>query len=332
MSDSFQLYPWQLSTWQRLYELRSRLPHAILLHGPSGTGKQAFVDAWVRSLLCQSLTKEGHACGDCISCKWMEQDHHPDYRFIEPEQEDNESGTKRSTKKKQISVQQIRDLADFIELSSHRHGGRRVAIISPAESLNMSSANALLKMLEEPPNNMMFVMVADNAQKLLPTILSRCHKIEMPLPTEEQALSWLTQQNLIEKEAMLAYVGGAPLSAISPEEPSYKDVSYLAQELSKGQYADTFAIASWLSAFGMGTAITMLQKWIYDLVSIRLISDVRYHIKCMTTLQSLSKSVDFSRLMEFQKTLTEAKKSAFHPLNNELQLENILLQYRQLFK
>lgn len=332
MSEPIHLYPWQSAPWNRLTELKNRLPHAVLLHGPAGTGKENIVASWVRALLCQSVRQDGHACGECMSCKWMAQEHHPDFRVLEPESEETESSGKRPSKKKQISVQQIRELSDFLELSSHRNGGLRIALVMPAESLNMASANALLKMLEEPPENMMFVLVADHPQKLLPTILSRCQKVELPLPQQEEALAWLTQQNLVEKEAMLAYVGGAPLSAISPEQPAFANVSQLAKELSKGVQADGFAIAAMLHEYGMPTAVTMLQKWVYDLVSSRLINDVRYHINFTTTLQSLAKSVDFSRLMEFQKKLNEAKKSAFHPLNNELQLEHLLLHYRQLFK
>lgn len=332
MSEQLTLYPWQSAPWSRLSELSARLPHAVLLHGPAGTGKETIVASWVRAILCQAVRQDGHACGECMSCKWMAQEHHPDFRLLEPETEESESSGKRSPRKKQISVQQIRELSDFLELSSHRNGGLRIALIMPAESLNMASANALLKMLEEPPSNMIFILVADHPQKLLPTILSRCQKIELPLPKEEEALAWLTQQNLVEKEAMLAYVGGAPLSALSSDQPAFANITYLAKELSKGAQADGFAIAEMLHGYGMPVAVTMLQKWVYDLVSSRLINDVRYHINFTSTLQSLAKSVDFSRLMEFQKKLNESKKSAFHPLNNELQLEHLLLHYRQLFK
>src|SRR5690606_31246170 len=137
--------------------------------------------------LCLNRNAEGHACQSCASCSWFEQSHHPAYRLPTPEQEsDNEDApASAASKKSQISIAQIRELSGFLELTSHQNGGRRVVVIHPAEALNIASANALLKILEEPPAGVIFVLVSHQPQRLLPTILSRCQKIDMPVPQED---------------------------------------------------------------------------------------------------------------------------------------------------
>src|SRR6478735_7144293 len=79
------LYPWQNAAWQQIGQLRERLPHAILFHGPEGIGKTAFAEHLAQSLLCQAPAADGHACGQCDACGWFSQYSHPDYRRVRPE-------------------------------------------------------------------------------------------------------------------------------------------------------------------------------------------------------------------------------------------------------
>ncbi|MES2502079.1 MAG: DNA polymerase III subunit delta', partial [Pseudomonadota bacterium] len=131
---------------------RATLPHALLLRGSAGIGKQDFALELARSLLCKAPI-ETHACGECTSCLWFKEMHHPDFRLISPEDAESSEDVpkKKTAKKSQISVAQIRQLIDYLSLSQHQASGYRVILISPAETLNIASANALLKMLEEPP-------------------------------------------------------------------------------------------------------------------------------------------------------------------------------------
>ena len=186
------MYSWQNSQWQQIMQ-RTSLPHALLLRGRAGTGKHDFAVDLAQSLLC-SKPKQTRACGVCPSCVWFAEGGHPDFRLISPEDADEseDAPKKKATKKSQISVAQIRQLIDYLSLSSHQVNSRRVILISPAETLNLASANALLKMLEEPPANTLFLLVTSQPQRLLPTILSRCQAIDMPLPSKADALSWLT--------------------------------------------------------------------------------------------------------------------------------------------
>lgn len=329
-------YPWQSDVWQRLYEARERLPHALLLRGRSGIGKFDFALHLTKSLLCQSPKTDGQACETCPSCGWFSQNNHPDYRLLTPDQDASDDDevmvtAKKTSKKSQISVAQIRELSSFLELSSHRGDGLRIALIHPAETLNASSANALLKMLEEPPAGVVFILVSHQPQRLLPTIISRCQKIDMPIPETAVALQWLKEKGLKDPAQQLDYAGGSPLSALRDAEEGGQSFGNIIKLLLHGAKLDPFVTASLCAAQGMEAATCALQKWIYDLLACRLTGEVRYHAQYTSTLQALTKSVNLGLLLDFQRKLDEARKSATHPLNNELQLEGLLLQYAHIF-
>jgi DNA polymerase III subunit delta' len=330
-----KIYPWQSDVWQHLHEARTRLPHALLLRGRNGIGKFDFALSLAQSLLCQSPKADGQACEVCSSCGWFVQNNHPDYRLLKPEQEvseDEDAAAKKTTRKsQQISVAQVRELGSFLELSSHRGGGLRIAVIHPAETLNASSANALLKMLEEPSMGVVFILVSHQPQRLLPTIISRCQKVDMPVPETAVALQWLKEKGLKDATQQLSYAGGAPLSALRDAEEGGKSLSDITKFLLHGAKLDPFTTASLCVAQGMETTTNVLQKWIYDLLVCRLTGEVRYHAQYASALQALTKSVNLGLLLDFQRKLDEARKSAAHPLNAELQMESLLLQYTQVF-
>ncbi len=324
-------YPWLDSTWQQLMQQRARLPHAILLKGRAGIGKHDFAVAFAKAMLCRNPAAEGHACGYCQSCNWFEAGAHPDYKWLTPENDEpNEETGKKGTKRTIISVAQIRQLADFISLTSHQ-SGLKVIVLSPAEALNTASANALLKMLEEPPAGTLFVLVSSQPQRLLPTIISRCHAISLPMPDAHTASGWLKAQGLDEPEKWLAEAGSAPLLAASLSEQGVVS-GMLLKHLAQGGVMNPFTTASEFLSLGMEPALQILQKWAYDLQRCRLTHTLHYFPDYRNAFQALSKSVNLSSLIQFQRMLSDAKRVASHPLNNELQLENILLQYTYLFK
>ncbi len=329
------MYKWQQSQWDNLLQRKTSLPHAILLHGRTGIGKHLFAESFAHALLCKQVSAEGAACGQCQSCLWLKENAQPDFRWITPEDETESSSSakKKVGKKSQISVAQIRQLYEYLSLSTHQVDGYRVILISPAESLNIASANALLKMLEEPPVNTLFLLVASQPQRLLPTIMSRCQAVSLPMPKETEAIAWLVEQGLGEHEATeaLAYVSGAPLAAVAAHSQLAENQK-LVQQLSQGAKLNPSVSAPLLLSLGMEQAIDLLQKWTFDLVNVKLAQGVHYHAKLASTFQALCKSVNLSALMQFQRNLTQVKKSANHPLSNEMQLENILLQYIHVFK
>jgi DNA polymerase-3 subunit delta' len=211
-------------------------------------------------------------------------------------------------------------LSDFLGLSSHRSEGLRIILIHPAESLNTASANALLKMLEEPAPGVLFILVSHQLQRILPTILSRCQKIQMPAPTESQSLSWLTEQGVSNAQEQLAYMEGSPIKAFN-EQAEYAKLKDTWRLLALGHRLEPHLLG-----------INALQKWIYDIVAVKLTGQIRYHLPQIKALQALAEKVNLKGLFDLQKKMLEMRKLANHPLNHELQMENLLVEYTKLFK
>lgn len=331
--SNFEHYPWQVELWQKLVSARARMPHAMLLQGRSGIGKLDFAVQLAQSLLCDQPLAGHEACGVCQSCNWFQQNNHPDFRLLEPGEADggaDEDAVTKPARKSQISVDQVRDLADFLGLSSHR-AGLRIVLLHPAEALNTASANALLKVLEEPPPDVLFMLVTHQSQRLLPTIRSRCNAIDMPVPSRPMAEAWLASKGVADAAQKLAYAGGSPLIALQEESAGTKRLAELLSLLGQGPRMDPFASAGMCVRIGMVDAVTMLQKWLYDLVSVSMSGQVRYHLQQLQSLQGLAKGVDLTKLLDFQRVLDEARRHALHPLNAELQLESLMIQYTQMF-
>lgn len=325
------IYSWQNSLWQHLIAQSSGLHHAILLHGKSGIGKLDFAVALSKTLLCDQ-PQSGHACNVCPKCTWFEEGSHPDFKHITTEDNEpqDDSTKKKATKKTQISIEQIRGLIQTLSLSNHGTSSLRVVLIQPVEALNQASANALLKVLEEPPDNTIFILVADNLQRLLPTIISRCQKVAMPVPSQAQSLEWLSENHVDQSEALLRYAGGSPLLALKNDD-TYVVKSQIIDMLAKGPQLDAYQCISLMLEEGMEQAIIVLQKWVHDLFLTRFSLSQHYHSQHGNALQLLAKSVNLTHLLGFQKTLLMAKQTALHPLSSELQIENLLMLYKKIF-
>lgn len=216
------MHPWNEAVFESLRRRAERLPHALLLHGARGTGKLALAEQISRFLLCEVPDPGRKPCGTCEGCRWFAAGSHPDFRRLEPEAlaaepagdaEEGEPAARRGKPSIEIKVEQVRELAAFLNIGSHR-GRLRVALVHPAEDMNASAANALLKGLEEPPAAAVFVLVSHRPARLLPTIRSRCVALPVPIPAREAALQWLLAQGAKDAARWLAYAGGAPLRAL----------------------------------------------------------------------------------------------------------------------
>lgn len=177
-----------------------RLPHGMLLHGQSGAG-QADIGLWLANrLLCRSdATKP---CGSCADCHLFLAGSHPDFHWVSVLED-----------KKEIAVAQLRSLSEVLTLRSYR-GGPKVALIEPAEAMNIHSFNALLKTLEEPPEETYVLLATSRSDRIPRTIASRCARLRVPLPETKDALAWLHGTGLKEEaEGLLRLAHGAPFLA-----------------------------------------------------------------------------------------------------------------------
>lgn len=188
MMKTAQEYPWlkPLQTqWQ--HELAAQqLTSAMLVESTTGAGVEVLITELARSLVCEN-SPEGY-CGLCHHCELSQisndapRGNHPDIHFIEPE-----------AAGKSITVDKIRE-ANQWALSSSQLGGLRVIVITPAEAMNESAANALLKTLETPPDSCRFILHSHAVHQLLPTIKSRCQISRVGRIDEDLALQWVFEQ------------------------------------------------------------------------------------------------------------------------------------------
>jgi len=332
-----EIYPWQKNDWVRLQELRKRPPHGLLFRGSKGIGKFDLAIQFAQSLLCQHPDEAGFACGQCPSCHWFLQGSHPDFCLLQPEAlcqdaEESDDVKPASGKKpsKQISVDQVRWLAGFSAMSAHQ-GGRRVVVIHPAEAMNTNAANALLKNLEEPPPGMLFILVSQKPQQLLPTILSRCLSFVLPAPDAESAMRWLAQQGVKTPAVALAASGFAPLQAIQLDEQlGSEEREILLRAVRQPTALDVFALAEALQKTEQVVVVQWLQQWSYDLSAMKLAGKLRYHPGEETAIKKLVEGVAPLNLARLQSYLQGAKREAQHTLNPKLFMESLLFSYRQL--
>ncbi len=200
-------YPWQTEAWEMLCRAQhaERLGHAWLLHGQPNIGKGQFAAAFARWKLCESpLLSPTAACGRCRSCTLEAAGSHPDLRVI---------GLLDDAKS--LLIDQVRELGEFMAVTSH-YGRAKVAVLNPADAMTRGAANALLKLLEEPPPHALFLLVAQRMEGLPATIRSRCQHLRMDRVPTEHALAWLAERlPEVERTALtaaLVCVNNAPLA------------------------------------------------------------------------------------------------------------------------
>ena len=323
------------------------MPHAMLMAGPEGLGKLAFAKTLAARLLCEQLNEadgpDGMACGHCSSCTWLVSGNHPDFRLILPEEGDEvgEEGGEISTlpasarKPGQgpIRVDQIRSLADFVFIGSHRHGSR-VAVIAPAEAMNPAAANALLKVLEEPPAGVYFILVSSDWRRLIPTIRSRCRSIQFGRPDPELAERWLTEKGVESAAELLRLTGGAPLLAADWAEQGRLDSCKKAIEALADKPVDPVAMSAKWSAllkgaqgFGLPQLVETVQKWVFDLILLKMSGGLRYHQNWREKLEMLAANASSTGLLACYNDLLRIRAVVRHPLNTQLFLEDLATRY-----
>lgn len=329
------IHPWNRDLFQRLSADRERLPHALLLQGPRGVGKFDLAMELARWVLCEQPGEQG-ACGVCGACHWFEQGNHPDFRRVEPLENEAEEGEGAAPAKaarkggRVIQVAQVREVTDFLGLSSHR-GGWRAAVFHPAELMHTAAANALLKTLEEPPPRVLLILVSHQAGRLLPTVISRCRRIDLAVPSRQQALDWLRPQGLDHAETALDEAGGAPLLAVHYAGADYAERrEAFIDLLANPERLDVCAAAESYKA-NHAEVWQWLVRWVHDLNLQRLSGGSRYFPQRAGDLTRLAQRADLARLLALQRLLGGAARSLRHPLNPALLLESWLLSYGQLF-
>jgi DNA polymerase-3 subunit delta' len=163
-------------------------PHALLLMGEEGVGKRTLAYAFAAAWMCWNRTPAGH-CGACAAClRWSDEGQHPDLRVLRPDPD-------------QIKIDSVRAARQWMSFAPTTAPFRFI-ILEEAHKLNPAAANALLKMLEEPPDGYAFLLTATATDLLLPTIRSRCRIVRLaPMPPEQLAQRLQARYGLEQEQA-----------------------------------------------------------------------------------------------------------------------------------
>lgn len=201
-SDSFNLhFPWlqqPLLTLTTLYE-KQQLAHALLLTGANGVGKWPLARRLARALLCKQLVAQ-QPCEHCKSCLLDQAGNHADLLLLQPEGQS-------------LGVDEIRRISDFTHGRAQQQGNK-VIVIQHAERMTEAAANALLKTLEEPPQNCYLLLCCQQPQRLKPTILSRCQRWPLSVMSPVQLQQFLTERGDQQlPDFIWSLSAGAPLQA-----------------------------------------------------------------------------------------------------------------------
>jgi DNA polymerase-3 subunit delta' len=326
-------FPWIAASLARLPANIENLPGALLLSGQPGLGKRTTALFLARAILCETSRDGWGACGTCASCHLVAAGNHPDLRVVELATEEEQPGeaeeTASSSKKpsKQISVDRIRSLGEFVTTTAYR-GRAKVIVISPAEAMHPAAANAVLKILEEPPGNTYFLLVSHQPDRLLPTIRSRCFQVPFALPAPDAALEWLKGRGIEQPELALAQGGYAPLAAIEKaESPEYwTQRKALLDALARPGFNPVVAAERAEPIEGPALA-GLLQQWAYDIAAVKSGGTVRYHLDFRNALEKLATEAGPEALMAWYDTVIQYGRVSQHPLNKRLAVEGLLSGY-----
>jgi DNA polymerase-3 subunit delta' len=321
--------PWHAEALRAELSRLDQLPHALLLLGTPGIGKTRYARALAAALLCEAPQPDGRACGACDACGWVAAGTHPDLRTLAPAVDDDGKSAR------EIKVEQVRALGEFLNVGGHR-GGRRVVLIDPADAMNTVTANALLKTLEEPGDGLAFVLVSSRPDAIAATIRSRCQVRVLEGPGLDAASAWVQGQTGCspqEAGTWLAMAGGAPLHATRFAEPGQAAAHRAMLEAVAGlPETGPEAAADALQRADARLWLPLLQRWLMDVGRCRSGAGPRYFPSHAHRLAELARRADEAGIAQAGRGLAAQYRHVEHPLNPRLFCEASIECYLGAFE
>ncbi len=331
MKNSWQCLPWQERQWQlMLHGMQAGvLAHSYLFRGVPGVGKLRFAQAFAALLLCEASAKKGitQACGQCKGCELISAGTHPDFLMVEPD-----------APGKPIRIDRIRQVNEFARKTAQQ-GGRRVIIINPAQAMNINSANALLKSLEEPGSDTLFFLISARSGDMLATIRSRCQSLDFSTPPRAEGVQWLSEHvaDQLVVDQLMSLTVNAPLLAYDMFDQGVleergKLINAMAG-LFRGEQTPVELAKEWQSA-DLILLLDWLGSWLDDVVRFSLSADDQSIRNSDLTkmVRYLAGKSDVKNAITLRDGLIENRQLLLEGgnLNAQILLEGVFCQYLEL--
>jgi DNA polymerase-3 subunit delta' len=325
---------WLVNTQKKLFNLMQANNSPILIHGHQSKGLYHLVNNYLQQSLCEASINN-KPCLKCLGCHLCISGNHPDLQFLMPQAVALELGFNLEVKNgvkpsQEIRIDEIRNLQNFFNTTSTR-GASRFVVIYPFDQMNAHAANSLLKILEEPANDLRFILIGSRVDKLLPTIRSRCQQLSVNMPSISESLDWLETQGVIQQaDIALSVSMNDPFEALNLVQNSIDQLNLRKTFLDWLANSEQSVIPpAGLEKLGIAVAIEL---------AMRLCSDCVAHANGMEAIQFpwLEPKLNWVRRIHQKKfsllyhNLQQEFRWATHPINPRLVLEHLGQQWQNL--
>ncbi len=324
------MLPWHNNSFNQLISKKKIFPQSLLIYGPQGIGKVDFAQTLIQALLCATPLSDHQPCGKCQSCYWLMQKQHPDLITLSIENNNTQDGEEKPLEDKNkekkthyINIDAVRELGSFLTVGAQRQG-YKIVFIEQADALNINAANALLKALEEPPTNILFILVANDIKKILPTILSRCQKLRLNQPNAQDAFNYL---DIPQHQAdYLLSVYGTPLSLKRAIDQGAEELRKPYLTLLNKNQVQLLELSALAQKIPLEYWLDWTHKWSVDLIAHHFTQQKWFHKDTEFSAKPMNDYILFD-LLHWEHQLKNAKRYQFHPLVAKLFIEDLLIPW-----
>ncbi|AWD32443.1 DNA polymerase III subunit delta' [Candidatus Kinetoplastibacterium sorsogonicusi] len=328
-----------------LENLQNKFIHSWFIYGHEGIGKFHFALSISASILCNSPNNL-LACEICQSCLLIKSGNHPDLKIILPDilsmdnlyNKDNyisyNSHYVNKKLSKEIRIEQIHNLKEWFYRFTYINNKPKIVIIYPGKCLNTVSSNAILKILEDFNLKLIFLIVSEYTDDVIPTILSRCSRLLLKSPSYDESKKWLIDNNINNIDDHIYINGNSPLHIMlyGDDYKLYQDfLDIIINALILG-YISENKVFYLFDKLGTLECISILQKLYFDLIQVSYGLKIQFFIKRYKEIIKIKNKYSINSFVYMWNLLYREKKIfSTHYLNNKLLIINILKNMKKLY-